>query len=114
MPGFDRSGPMGAGPMTGGGRGLCGGPARAANMPLYDRGYGHGRGMAFRRGCGKGWGRGAGPAFGGYGTPRAGGFGYPVSKEAEIEKLRTNAEAMRGSLEAIQSRIAELEKEGDE
>ena len=110
MPGFDRSGPMGAGPMTGGGRGLCGRPA--GDPAVYGRGFGHGRGMAYRRGGGRGWGPGAGPAFGGYGTMPAGGFGYPVSKSDEIEMLRSNADAMQRSLEAVQGRIAELEKEG--
>ena len=32
MPGFDRTGPMGAGPMSGGARGRCN-PAMAGNIP---------------------------------------------------------------------------------
>ena len=114
MPGYDRSGPMGAGPMTGGGRGLCGRPAGTADLPLYGRGYGYGRGVGYRRGGGRGWGRGAGPAFGGYGTLPSGGFGDPVSKTDEVEMLRSDADAMQRSLESIQRRIAELEKEGSE
>ncbi|PID39466.1 MAG: hypothetical protein CR984_06845 [Proteobacteria bacterium] len=106
MPGFDRSGPVGGGPMTGGGRGLCGGSGRAAKQPVYGRGYGYGRGMGFRRGGGRGWGRGAGPAFGG--------FGYPAGKTDEAGMLRANADAMQRSLKSIQRRIAELEKEGSE
>jgi hypothetical protein len=99
---------MGAGPMTGGGRGLCGRPAGEIT------GYGYGRGMGFRRGGGRGWGRGAGPAFGGYGYPPASRFGDSVSQTDEIEMLRSNADAMQRSLESIQRRIAELEKEGSE
>ena len=43
MPGFDRTGPMGAGPMTGGARGLCN-PATAGAVRAYG-GYGYGRGL---------------------------------------------------------------------
>jgi len=38
MPGFDQTGPMGQGPMTGRGLGPCGGGM------AYGRGYGRGRG----------------------------------------------------------------------
>jgi len=53
MPGFDGTGPMGAGPMTGGARGFCN-PAYAGYGPADDRGFGYGRG------CGRGMGRGRG------------------------------------------------------
>ena len=49
MPGFDRTGPMGAGPMTGGARGRCN-PATAATLTAYGGGYGYGRGLRLRRG----------------------------------------------------------------
>lgn len=117
MPGFNGSGPMGAGAMTGRGRGMCGQPAGAGNLPAYGGGgygYGCGRGMGFRRGFGRGMGRGFGPAFGGYGAPPETGYGYPASRTDEIEMLRSNAEAMKNSLEAIQQKIAELEKDGSE
>ena len=119
MPGFNRSGPMGAGPMTGWGRGMCGRSAGAGNPPAYGGrgyGYGYGRGMGFGRGFCRGRGRGLGPAAGeyGYGYPPETGYGYPASKTDEIEMLRSNAEAMKNSLEAIQQKIAELEKEGSE
>jgi uncharacterized protein DUF5320 len=114
MPGFDRSGPMGAGPMTGGRRGLCGRPGGAYDRPAYGGGYGYGRGMAFRRGFGGGRGYGFGPAYGGYPYPQAYGTGYPVSSANEMEMLRADAEAMRQSLDAIQQRISELEKDGSE
>ncbi|MBW2366243.1 MAG: DUF5320 domain-containing protein [Deltaproteobacteria bacterium] len=56
MPGFDRSGPMGAGPMTGGARGLCN-PGNAGYPRQFSRGGFLGRG--FRRGYGMaGMGRG--------------------------------------------------------
>jgi uncharacterized protein DUF5320 len=114
MPGLDRSGPMGAGSMTGGRRGICGRAGVAVNPPAYGSGYGYGRGMGFRRGFGRGRGYGFGPATGGYPYPQAYGTGYPVSKTDEMEMLRTDAEAMRQSLDAIQRRLADLEKEGSE
>jgi hypothetical protein len=70
--------------------------------------------MAFRRGFGRGRGYGFGPAAGGYPYPQAYGTGYPVSKTDEMKMLRADAEAMRQSLDAIQRRISELEKEGSE
>ena len=71
MPGFDRTGPMGAGPMTGGARGRCN-PATATTVTAYAGGYGYGRGLGLRRGFrvgydpGRGGGRGYGRGYGGY------------------------------------------------
>ena len=71
MPGFDGTGPMGGGSMTGWGRGYCYALAGGAFGPVYGRGRGYargfGRGLAqvgFRRGFGPGWGRGYGRGFG--------------------------------------------------
>jgi len=113
MPGLDRSGPMGAGSMTGGRRGICGRAGGEYDRPVYGGGYGYGRGWGFRRGYGRGRGYGFGPATGGYPYPQTYGTGYP-SKTDEMEMLRTDADAMQKSLEAIQRRITELEKEGSE
>jgi hypothetical protein len=111
MPGFDRSGPMGAGPMTGGRRGICG---PATDRPAFGGGYMYGRAPGFRRGLGRGRGRGCGPARGGIAYPPAFGAGYPLSNTDEKEMLRADADAMRKSLETIQNRIAELEKGGSD
>ena len=109
MPGFDRTGPMGAGPMTGGHRGLCGGAyGRSANI-----GYGGGRGMGFRRGHGRGRGFGY-RGYGGYPAPPAFGPSYPVSSADEMAMLQAEANAMQASLESIQNRIAELKKDASE
>jgi len=108
MPGFDGTGPRGMGPMTGGGRGFC--------SP---------------------WGIGA--AFGGYGTPPRVGYGYPyygwagasypfygappsapgatpfapqMTREQELDFLKNQAQAMRGQLEQIETRIQQLGSEG--
>ncbi len=46
MPGFDRRGPLGEGPLTGGGRGRCNGDGRM-NMGWGNRMRGNGRGRGF-------------------------------------------------------------------
>ena len=68
MPGFDRTGPDGMGPMTGGGRGQCNPynspyaapyPYRAPVLGEPARAYGRGRprwGLRGLRGRGMGWG----------------------------------------------------------
>ena len=125
MPGFDGTGPMGAGPMTGGGRGFCN-PAYAGVGPVYGRGFGYGRGYGrgagrgrgFRRGFGPGFGmgRGYGRGFGGRAFYPMGGAGYapaygsyPMNPQDEAVMLRDEAEAMKQELQAIQKRIEELE-----
>jgi hypothetical protein len=111
MPGFDGSGPMGAGPMTGGSRGLCN-PANAGFNLQFGRGYG--RGMGLRRGFrgGAGAGIAAGPGYGrGFGFyPPANGTFYQMNAEDEMNMLKANAEYMKTSLDEINRRIKELEK----
>jgi hypothetical protein len=76
MPGYDRTGPFGEGPLSGGGFGDCSDPQRRQPLPADERrdtvaGRGRGRG----RGCGGGRqraGRGAG-AQPGTGRRRSGG-----------------------------------------
>ncbi len=109
MPGLDRNGPMGDGPMTGGRRGRCGRTRGASGQPDTGR-YGYVRGVGFRQGCGRG--RGLGQAYGGYPYPSAYTNGHLIGKTDEIRMLRADADAMRESLEAVQRRIAELEKDG--
>jgi len=123
MPGFDGTGPMGAGSMTGGGRGFCnpaGAPygQRYAGGFGYGRGLGRGRGRGFRRGFGPdlGMGRGYGRGFGGRAFYPAWGAGYgptggphPTNPQDEAAMLRDEAEAMKQELEAIQKRLGELE-----
>jgi hypothetical protein len=111
MPGFDRRGPMGTGPMTGGRRGLCGGVYGRPNA--VGEGYDRGRGLGLRRCYGRGRSFGyAGP--GGYPYPQAFGPAAPVSRPDEMAMLRAEANAMQASLESVQNRIAELEKEASE
>ena len=113
MPGFDRTGPMGAGPMTGGARGRCN-PATAGTIPAYVGGFGYGRGLGLRRGFrggygpGQGRGRGYGRGYGGY--PFVGVPAVPLDTTAEIDMLKAQADSMKNSLDAINLRIDELEK----
>jgi hypothetical protein len=120
MPGFDRTGPMGAGPMTGGARGHCNPSGRYYGAPTYGLGRGlrggFGRGGGYRgaRGYGRGLGwRGAyAPARGGwYGPAYAAPYGnpYPMNPDDEMNMLRDEADAIKNELDAINKRIGELE-----
>ena len=116
MPGGDRTGPRGMGPMTGRGLGYCAG----YSSPAYSApGYAGGRGWG-----GGGWGGGGRGwrhwyyATGLPGWARAGyspGWTYPpyqqpMPEEQETELLRNQAEALGRELEAITKRLEELEK----
>ena len=109
MPGFDRTGPQGMGPMTGGARGMCN-PSGTDRQTFY----GYGRGMAFRRGGRGGFRRFRSPGwgFGGRVVPQ-GTKGYAYSPSSELEMRKAEAESVRSDLEAINQRIAELEKQSE-
>lgn len=112
MPGGDRTGPAGMGPMTGRGAGVCAG----FNVPGFrNRGFGFlGRG---RGGGGGGWGRrNMYYATGLTGWQRAAmGAATPLdataAPTAETEKQFIEAEVgvMQSQLEEIKKRLAELE-----
>ena len=111
MPGLNQTGPAGMGPMTGWGRGVCQteGAAYGAGSPA-NTGFGRGRGLGrgFRRGFGAG--AGFGPARGS-GRGRAMVFqAYPEDGRVELGRLKDQAAGMQRSLDAINQRIAELEK----
>ena len=108
MPGLDRTGPMGAGSMTGGGRGFCG--PEGLSRPSATRGFRKVGGRGFGRGMGRGRGFGRGLGYGrGFGSPW-GGF-FPAAKPAEeLEVLKSEAKYLKKELEAIGKRIVELEK----
>ena len=103
MPGFDRTGPQGAGPMTGGARGTCN-PASSANTAGYGRGMAYGRG--FRRGYGQGMGARRGFSRGGGFYPPA----APIDEASEMDMLKAEAVSMKNALDAINRRIEALEK----
>jgi hypothetical protein len=97
MPGGDRTGPMGSGPRTGRGAGIC---ARTG-MPGYEyRGFGRGMGG---RGYGGGWGRGA--------RFHAWGQNAPVSQPDPVDErqmLEQEASYLKNQVEQIQNRLNEL------
>ncbi len=109
MPRGDRTGPAGAGPMTGRRMGYCTGHntpgyLNPQNQPGFGRGFwGGGR----HRGC---YGN-AGPAWG---WGRGWGWNYapqPLTKEQEISGLQSFADQLQEQLTAIKNRIDELNKE---
>jgi len=99
MPGFDGTGPLGMGPMTGGGRGFC-----AIPQPAYP-------GRAAYPPYGTPWGT---PYYGaGLAAPGAVPFAPQMSKEQELGFLKDQTEMMKGQLEQIEARIKELEGESE-
>ena len=106
MPRGDRTGPMGAGPMTGRAAGYCAGYPTPGYM---NRGWGGG---------GFGFGGGRGRGFRGYGRGWGYAPGYPVgpgqmqapTPEQELADLKQHAELLKGDLNQINERIEQLEK----
>jgi len=101
--------------MTGGGRGFCN-PAGAQYPLERGRGFGGGRGFGRGYGPGRGYGRGYGvqgvyPASRGYYGPGYGPQPYSMAPSEEINVLRAETDAIKGSLDEIKRRLAELQKE---
>ena len=108
MPGIDRTGPMGAGPMTGGARGRCNPQTRSFAGRAFGSGSGNMRGRRFRNmfwatGL-PGWAR---AGTGGYRTPAYGQY----SREQEIDFLKDQSNFLKDELSSINSRLQELESE---
>ena len=111
MPGFDGTGPAGAGPMTGGGRGYCSaGTSYGFERPWSRRGVGFGykRGRGYRHmywetGLPR-WRRGRPDLGKPYQDP-----GY--SRDYEISMLKEQSEMLKNELNAIEGRMLELEAE---
>ena len=123
MPRGDRTGPWGAGPMTGRAAGYCAGysvPGFMNPTVGYGRGWGRGRGRGFGRGWGRGFGRGGyvypPPAVGQPAYPQAyPPVAQPQSPEQEIsalENYQKNLEADKTDIEqemgGVKARIEEL------
>ncbi len=103
MPRGDRTGPMGAGPMTGRGAGWCAGyerPGFAASTP------GRGLGLGYRGGRGR---RNMYYATGLPGWARAGAVPPAPVVEQELADLKAQAGWLAGQLNAIQKRIEDFE-----
>ena len=116
MPGFDRTGPFGAGPMTGGARGFCNPAATGYQQPFY-RGAGYGGGMGLGRGFRGGMGQRMRAGFGrGYGwNPYMSAPPYPYAMDVpeELDLLKAQAASMKSALDAISKRMAELDKSSE-
>ncbi|MBN1501374.1 MAG: DUF5320 domain-containing protein [Spirochaetes bacterium] len=85
MPGFNRTGPLGQGPMTGRGMGMCGGNAGAGSNRGFGRMF-----SAWGRGC-----RGRG------------GFNYmgnfnPMNTEETVENLKKQKEILEQRISALE------------
>lgn len=111
MPGLNGTGPMGMGPMTGGGRGRCN-PYRGGmgySRPYYGYGYpgfwGFGRG----RGIGRGWGLGRGRGRRWWHGPYPP-YGVTMRREDELNFLKGEMDFLKQEMETIDARIRELEK----
>jgi len=115
MPGGDRTGPAGLGPMTGRAAGYCAGYSVPGYMnPVYGRGgFGYGRGFGRGLGRGRGFGRGFGWRWAAdpYGAPYANPYASApvVSAQDEARLLKDQARAMQEEIEAINQRIKDLE-----
>lgn len=116
MPGGDRTGPAGLGPMTGRGAGYCAGYSVPGYMnTVPGRGFfGRGRGRGwFGRGGGRGLGRGyyAG-GFSGWGYYGAPAYPNPpkLNPEEEVSLLKEDAKVLKQQLKELQGYIDTLEK----
>ncbi len=117
MPGGDRTGPVGRGPMTGRALGYCAGydvPGYA--NPGFGRGFGRGWGRGFGRGF---WGRGRGFWRRSYGYP----YNWPQpyidvypqpSKDEEKTYLEDMIKSLEEEIKSIRQRLQELSKEKKE
>ena len=122
MPGGDRTGPMGMGPMTGRAAGLCAGNSVPGFMSP-----GPGRGI-WGRGRGGGWGRRNWFSATGLTGGRRFAAGYPaygsgpydpalapeMSKAQELTMLKNQAEHLKNSLDELGQRIRDLEGQSQE
>ncbi len=122
MPRGDRTGPWGAGPMTGRAAGYCAGYSVPGFMnPIggYGRGWGRGRGRGYGRGLGRGFGRGRytyPPPVGQPAYPQAyPPVAQPQSPKQEVvalENYQKELEAEKADLEqemgGVKARIEEL------
>jgi hypothetical protein len=109
MPRGDGTGPIGMGPMTGRAAGYCAGYGVPGFMNPYG---GRGLGTAWGRGGGRGmamaWRRGFAPA------PFPAAYAAPEpTREEELSALRNQADWLKAQLETVNSRLQELQDQGD-
>ncbi|MBO8128370.1 MAG: DUF5320 domain-containing protein [Peptococcaceae bacterium] len=106
MPGGDRRGPLGYGPMTGRGAGFCAGYGMPGFTTAPGPGWG---GHGWRRICrGPGWGRGW---FAGWSAPRqVQPAPYGPNPQEEREWLKNQAAYLQEQLDFIQKRLNDIDK----
>jgi hypothetical protein len=101
MPGFNKRGPAGMGPMTGGGRGLCNPANRSFNQgESFMAGAGRGRGTGFGRQQSRACRR--------TGSGYAGAAYYEKDQEESI--LRNEEAMLKEELEAIKQRLEKIKE----
>lgn len=105
MPGGDRTGPFGQGPLTGRGAGFCGGFGGPGYAGGFRRGFGGGRGAGMGRGMGYGR-RGWGPPYAGEAP-----YEVPYPTESEAQMLHREAKRLESALETIKERLEKLEEQ---
>ncbi|OEU49352.1 MAG: hypothetical protein BA861_05295 [Desulfobacterales bacterium S3730MH5] len=107
MPGFDGSGPLGKGPMTGGGFGYCGTGNRtdlgSRGRASYGR-FGRGRGPGFGGGRGLGLSQGYGRHLNPYWESGS------AEPNAKFAGLHQEARDLKAYLKDLEDRIAEIKK----
>lgn len=108
MPGFDRTGPMGGGPATGGGFGYCGPNAAVGDFSGYGARGGFGTGRRFLRAYGCRFGRGRWmPIWGQTGFYS----NYPAMRQEEERVfLQDRIADLKANLSALEKRMASLEE----
>ena len=106
MPGFDRTGPTGGGPMTGRQLGRCTG--YTGDIPgRGNRFYGRGPGRGFRGGFGRGNGRGFGFRWG---NPH---LDYePAASDETL--LENEARTLRDQLSFVEKQLEQIKKDKQE
>ena len=108
MPRGDGTGPMGTGPMTGRAAGYCAGYHTSGFMnPVGGRGLGLARGRGGGLGRGLAMRRGRGRAFGFAPAP----FAPALTREQELDMLRSQADWLKDQMDAINQRIGELDQQ---
>lgn len=118
MPGGDRTGPLGAGPMTGRGAGYCAGypmPGFVNPMARYgfsmrgSRGGGRGHRHWFYATGLTGWQRDMHGFPGPF--PYSAPFNPVITQEQEAEMLKAQVDEMENTLSEMKKRVKELESE---
>ena len=102
MPGFDGTGPIGMGPMTGGGRGFCAVPMKDWGGPYSGREFGRGRGRGWRN------------CYWATGMPGWMQANQPQVEEENLDMLKSYAGNIRQELANIEERIETLKKSNGE